>query len=365
MSGGKREKRFFDQFYATIDADPFGLPMVQRYVWGGILVINEYLTQGQIELAAQCFHLADDPGVGEDAPFVKGGNSLLVTITRILEERGLKSDVQRLWKRVAGDRRSSYWSSHRILSAQITKDTESEIHRLLSEKKRWALFALEHYREFLVRGDCREVEIAKIELAIEEINQGNRRPPDGVKDKRKIDEDLFWTLIEEVRQAEQGTLSQADALVEKLQRFRPGQIVAFERILQRRIAEAYREDIWAVAYIIQNGCSDDGFLYFIGWLLSQGREFYRSFLQNPEETALTLSPNEDYQAEEILSVAYLAYQESTSGDIYETVALKEHKRKGYRWQEKELPELYPRLWQKFWADPAVDKERNGQERQVR
>lgn len=60
------------------------------------------------------------------------------------------------------------------------------------------------------------------------------------------------------------------------------------------------------------GCSDDGFDYFLGWLVAQGKEVYHSTLENPEFLASYI-PDYYYdqelttQLEEMLSVSLLAY----------------------------------------------------------
>jgi hypothetical protein len=47
--------------------------------------------------------------------------------------------------------------------------------------------------------------------------------------------------------------------------------VSFERHFTQRLADAYRWDLWGLAYQLNGGCSDDGFVYFRCWLLGQGR----------------------------------------------------------------------------------------------
>ena len=36
--------------------------------------------------------------------------------------------------------------------------------------------------------------------------------------------------------------------------------------------DSYRWDLWGAAYLANGGCSDDGFDYFRGWLIGQGRK---------------------------------------------------------------------------------------------
>ncbi|WP_342210876.1 LysR family transcriptional regulator [Streptomyces sp. DH-12] len=41
------------------------------------------------------------------------------------------------------------------------------------------------------------------------------------------------------------------------------------------------EPLWAAAYVINGGCSDDGFDYFRGWLIAQGREVFERAVARP------------------------------------------------------------------------------------
>lgn len=42
---------------------------------------------------------------------------------------------------------------------------------------------------------------------------------------------------------------------------------------------------WQAAYLINGGCSDDGFEYFRGWLLTQGREVFERAVALPDTLA--------------------------------------------------------------------------------
>jgi hypothetical protein len=52
------------------------------------------------------------------------------------------------------------------------------------------------------------------------------------------------------------------------------EIVAAQQVLWDLMAESYTNPLWAAAYVINGGCSDDGFDYFRGWLIAQGREVF-------------------------------------------------------------------------------------------
>jgi hypothetical protein len=55
---------------------------------------------------------------------------------------------------------------------------------------------------------------------------------------------------------------------------------------------AYSYELWAAAYIIGHGCSDDSFSDFRSTLISMGRETFERALEDPESLA-----DMDYDAE--------------------------------------------------------------------
>ena len=52
----------------------------------------------------------------------------------------------------------------------------------------------------------------------------------------------------------------------------PEEIVAWGRHLDKVMAASGKEDLWAAAYLINGGCSDEGFDHFRGWLIAHGRD---------------------------------------------------------------------------------------------
>lgn len=51
------------------------------------------------------------------------------------------------------------------------------------------------------------------------------------------------------------------------------------------MADSYRTSLWAAAYVINGGCSDDGFDYFRGWLILQGRKVFEQVVADPDALA--------------------------------------------------------------------------------
>jgi hypothetical protein len=56
--------------------------------------------------------------------------------------------------------------------------------------------------------------------------------------------------------------------------------------IRKQVVDALKQantwDLWAAAYIMNGGCSDDGFLYFRCWLIAQGKEVFEKVRDNAE-----------------------------------------------------------------------------------
>ena len=167
--------------------------------------------------------------------------------------------------------------------------------------------------------------------------------------RASIDPELFWSIIDQSRaQAEAdnptGDLAelaeaQAEYATELLLRCKPTEIVGFQQYFNDRMAESYRRDVWAVAYIVNGGCSDDGFEYFRAWMIGQGREYYEAALRNPERAADRISPDDEAENEDLWGSAVEAY-EKTDRDMPE-VKYGPLELVGREWTEDDLPRLYP------------------------
>jgi hypothetical protein len=105
---------------------------------------------------------------------------------------------------------------------------------------------------------------------------------------RTVDTQQFWALIEDARcqvpGAMDGEMIAARATV-LLQAFPCEEIVAAGQILWDLMAESYRRPLGAAAYMINGGCSDDGFDDFRGWLIMQGRAVFERIVADPDALA--------------------------------------------------------------------------------
>ncbi|MEZ0064291.1 hypothetical protein ABIA32_000269 [Streptacidiphilus sp. MAP12-20] len=136
----------------------------------------------------------------------------------------------------------------------------------------------------------------------------------------------FWQLIEDARGHHRGEGVDCDAVAVTASALLAGrrdaeEIVAAQRALWALMAESYRSPLWAAAYVINGGCSDDGFDYFRGWLILQGRQTFEQVLADPDSLAdlsavqAAAARGEDIDGQAALAIAWDAYREATGEEL--------------------------------------------------
>src|SRR6266496_618703 len=155
-----------------------------------------------------------------------------------------------------------------------------------------------------------------------------------------MNEDIFWQLIADSKQPSAGDSdAQVAALQERLQSLPESEIVEFDSLLHVQLDRSYHRDLWAAAYSINGGCSDDGFDYFRAWLIAQGERVYREALADPETLVGRAAPDAT-DAESMLYAAGDAYKVETGRDL-PARAVGPSEPAGERWDEGDLEHLYP------------------------
>jgi Protein of unknown function (DUF4240) len=139
-----------------------------------------------------------------------------------------------------------------------------------------------------------------------------------------MDTGQFWELIADARAEvadpadSEAVAAQATALLSVSSR---EEIVAAQRALSGLMAASYRHTLWAAASLINGGCGDDGFGYFRGWLITQGRAVFERSVADPDTLADlpgTGPPGPGRQpteCEEALYIPMSAYKAATGDEL--------------------------------------------------
>ncbi|KKJ99161.1 DUF4240 domain-containing protein [Micromonospora sp. HK10] len=132
----------------------------------------------------------------------------------------------------------------------------------------------------------------------------------------------FWQLIESARAGAGGAPDAVAARAVALLAERdPADIVGYAEHQRRVLVASHKVDLWGAAYLINGGASDDGFEYFRGWLMTQGRSVFAravadpdSLAELPQVRAAALS-GEEFECEDMLAVAWEAYEKATAAEL--------------------------------------------------
>jgi Protein of unknown function (DUF4240) len=164
-----------------------------------------------------------------------------------------------------------------------------------------------------------------------------------------MDTSQFWRLIERSKAENGGDChQQSAALTSALLALPAKEIKEFDRLFFHCQDQAYRNDLWAAAYIINGGSSNDGFEYFRRWLIGRGEEIYTAALRDPESLLSVVKPRLEgapfyyYECEDLGKAARRAYEQKTQR------AMEGNPRPGLEligedWDEEDLPAMFPKL----------------------
>jgi hypothetical protein len=238
---------------------------------------------------------------------------------------------------------NKWWEWKRYDSGYIQQFTEA-CHGLTKWQKG-------RFDELLVNEKLKPVDIEEIEIEFDEWGC-NRKPlfippPEPEPNSTMLSPGRFWKIITESKEKAAGdSEKQMKILTEILMKADKEEIEKFNNRFYRCFFKAYTWELWGAAFVALGGCSDDAFMDFRGWLIAQGKEVFEAALKDPDSLA-DYAPLENPGIMEGFSYcASDAYLELGHGYLQYGI-MPVFEPKGREWTEEELPELYPRLWEKF------------------
>lgn len=174
----------------------------------------------------------------------------------------------------------------------------------------------------------------------------------------------FWEHVQKTRRIDPD--AHAERLIARLAKLSVAKIIAFNQRWNELHRAAYNWNLWGAAYLINGGCSDDGFDYFRDWLLLQGRAVYEAALKDPDSLADVVSAD-DVSAGEMSAYpgrdawfhktgterdedGYAEWEAAYSAKHPDTPRLP---RLGGRWDhdsDRQMKKRLPRLWALYNED---------------
>jgi hypothetical protein len=289
----------------TIEEVPGQSLYSSHYSEGYTWILDSYVEKGLSRKLEDYFTPSGDVSF---APFPE----TMLRYLDLLLEMGESARVRRIWRAQVGLMKPHYWLfiQERDKCASSTEPQQRQHHQELAaripELKETLLGVMADYRALLADTGATHAEFAWVDADIAAIEAEERRRPTGKTDNRSMTEDVFWELIDHGL-GDQPMGERLDSLPDRLALFKPAAIRKFDRILREQDAAAYRTDIWALAYLLQGGCSDDSFDAFRGWLILQGRAVFEATLASPDDFDVTLHHGESGGMDALRAVAPMAF----------------------------------------------------------
>lgn len=263
-----------------------------------------------------------------------GLNDKFLRLSGVLHGKRHIGRLTRMWRAAIATQKQFFRenTAHRDLP---------DMDKTIAETKALTLDTMEQFAAILE--DLGEADaLRRLRQEIEALREERRDPAPGKPDPRAMTDELFWEIIEAAAAGGTTGDEQVAAITDSLARFRPSQIKAFDKLLRQALDAANHYDLWALAYLAQDGCSDDAFEGFRAWLILQGRAAFDLVLTDPAAFVRTVSMGANNAAESLLQAPAIAH-EWRSGK-----ALKPAKRlistvRGEPWEEKDLATRHPAL----------------------
>lgn len=175
-----------------------------------------------------------------------------------------------------------------------------------------------------------------------------------------MDEDRYWQLVADSLSNTDGEQEeQAAYLTRELGKLRPTDIVGFRLRTDKLLYDTYNSEMWCAGYIMNGGCSDDGFEYFRLWVISRGRQVYENARTLPDSLAdVDGGTVEDlFDFESFWYVANNAFQQKTGKQLYDFIDYDNFKftegkypNMEFNWTEEDAEsrkQVCPRLFERF------------------
>ena len=162
-----------------------------------------------------------------------------------------------------------------------------------------------------------------------------------------MDESTFWTIVEQAHDQSGGDMDIKCAAIRSAVAALPkGEAAGFSRWFDMMMDSAYTWSLWAAAYIINGGCSDDTFSDFRASLISRGHTAFENALASPDSLA-----DDDFDAQawfyEGYHYAIMDGVELATGMVPNRETPMPENPSGEQWTEETVSDLMPKLAAKF------------------
>jgi hypothetical protein len=177
-----------------------------------------------------------------------------------------------------------------------------------------------------------------------------------------MNEDQYWELVDKSLKNSKNRDEQEAYLIKELSKLSPQEMLGFTIKSYGLSWDINTSEMWCAGYLMNEGCSDDGFEYFKRWVVSKGKEVYYNAKKNPDSLIDAIEENADYyEFETFLYSGQYAFENLTGRESDEFFDygkfLENHEGTGwdyeFNWEEDEpetMKAICPQLFEKFWTE---------------
>ena len=176
-----------------------------------------------------------------------------------------------------------------------------------------------------------------------------------------MDEEQFWAIVQTaVDEAGNDEDEYLEVVKRELSKLSLKEMIGFRLRTDKLLYDSYTSEMWCAGYLMNGGCSDDGFEYFRLWVISRGRKVYEAAMANPDNLIDYIDDDAEmdfFEFELFWYVALEAFEEAVDADLYDYIDDENFKTcEGnypnfeFNWEEDEpesMQKLCPRLFEKF------------------
>ena len=177
-----------------------------------------------------------------------------------------------------------------------------------------------------------------------------------------MDEEQFWAIVQTaVDEAGDDEEAYLEVVKRELSKLSLKEMIGFRLRTDKLLYDSYTSEMWCAGYLMNGGCSDDGFEYFRLWVISRGRKVYEAAMANPDNLIDYIDDDAEmdfFEFESFWYVALEAFEEAVDAELYDYIDDENFKTcEGnypnfeFNWEEDEpesMQKLCPRLFEKFW-----------------
>ena len=176
-----------------------------------------------------------------------------------------------------------------------------------------------------------------------------------------MDEEQFWAIVQTaVDEGGDDEDEYLEVVKRELSKLSLKEMIGFRLRTDKLLYDSYTSEMWCAGYLMNGGCSDDGFEYFRLWVISRGRKVYEAAMANPDNLIDYIGDDDEmdfFEFESFWYVALEAFEEAVDAELYDYIDDENFKTcEGnypnfeFNWEEDEpesMQKLCPRLFEKF------------------